>query len=441
MARVPLYIGRVKLPLSFDMSISSQAFADSIHFGLAAAGLGGAYAALENPAFNRGVQIISGTIASLPLKTYHYDADGDMREPSSSFLDQDPAGPGRMTPFNWKERIVMHVVTAGEVGLPHVHAESGALIGLIPFGPLTYIPRWENKGTKDTPNFVKVFKVTMADGSQRDFGDGCENAIDGRCMTQILGPSFDGLRGLSPMWLFRNGLALAAALDTAARKTMTSGMHVAGMVSARQGSKVTFEDAESLQKAIKETMSGPEHAGELTVTNGEFDFKPWIQSNVDAQFMEAREFTVHEVARMLGVPAHLLFSTSKEQSFASGLAEQMAAFHRTTLLPITSRIEEAISPLIGPSTKFVAFDYEAILQPTPEVQQKLWLEQLAAGVLSEEEYRDKSGLGPKDPTDTFRTPAPVAVSGRPAVEVPNPAPTDSSGNGKMTNMPASKMAK
>jgi len=394
-----------------NISISSPAFADLIHFGLGPAGNFPAYQALENPAFNRGVQILAGTIASLPLKTYHWDADGDAREPSTSFMDQWPGGPGRMTPFNWKEQVVLNLVTAGEVGLPHVHANGGELIGLVPFAPTNYIPRWEGN--------LRVFTVTVSGGKQLQFGDGCDNAIEGRCMTQILGPSLDGLRGLSPMWLFRGGIALAQALDIAARRTMTNGAHISGLVSARSGAKVTFEDAQAVAKALKETMLGPEHAGEIVTTNAEFEFTPWTQSNDQAQFIEQREFTVHEVARMLGVPAHLLFSTSKEQSFASGLAEQVAGFARFTLMPITSRIEEAVSPVIGPSTKFVEFDYKGLLQGTPEIEIKLLLQQLDAGVLSEEEYREFAGLGPKDPLDTFRTPAPVPPSGK-LPEIPQP---------------------
>ncbi len=370
------------------------------------------------------MQILSGTIASLPLKTYHWDADGDMREPATSFMDQWPAGPGRLSPFNWKEQVVIHLVTAGEVGLPHVHANGGELIGLIPFAPTTYIARWE-KGQK-------VFKVSMADGKQLDFGDGCDNAIDGRCMTQILGPSLDGLRGLSPMYLFRGGLALAQALDAAARRTMTSGMHASGFVSARNGAKVTFEDAQAVSKSIKENVLGPEHAGEIITTNAELEFKEWSQTNSDAQFIEQREFTVHEVARMLGVPAHLLFSSSKEQSFASGLAEQVAGFARFTLMPITSRIEEAVSPLIGPSIKFVEFDYKGLLQGTPDSEVKLILQQVDSGLMSEEEGRDLLGLGAKDPPDTFRMPAPVPPSGK-LPEIPQAA-----SNGQATNAVASK---
>lgn len=413
--------------LSFDMSIASPQFADVLHFGMGPAGVYGAYTALENPAFNRAVQILAGTIASLPLRTYHYDEDGDMREPASSFMDTWPAGPAnRMSPFNWKEQVVMHLVTAGEVGLPHVHDVSGALIGLIPFGPQTYTPRWEGGR--------RIFKVTVSDGKQLDFGDGCDNAIDGRCFTQILGPSLDGLRGLSAMWLFRRNIALAHALEVAAQRSMTNGLKISGLVSAKDGT-LDGDDAAAVARQIKETMAGPDHAGELVITNAQLEFHPWTQSNVDAQFNESREFGVHDVARMLGVPAHMLYSTSKEQSFASGLAEQWANFARTTLMPITSRIEEAVSPVVGPSTKFIAFDYKGLLQPTPEVETKLRLEIWDAGLMSKEEFREAEGLGPVDPNDTFNTPAPVPPSGR-LPEIPQPAAPGS--KGKMTNMPAMK---
>jgi phage portal protein BeeE len=139
---------------------------------------------------------------------------------------------------------------------------------------------------------------------------------------------------------------------------------------------------------------------------------------------------------MLGVPAHLLYSTSKEQSFASGLSEQVTGLQRFTLMPYTARIEGALSALLKPSTKFVEFDYKGLLAGTPENETKVLLEELAAGVISEEEVRAKLGYGPKEPTDTFHSPAPVGARGNPPLEEPaaGQSAPPGNGNGKMPSM-------
>ena len=408
------------------MSISDPGFAEVLRFGMGPAGNYGAYSALENPAFNRGVNLISGTIASLPLKTYRKDPDTDETEKSSSFLDDTPSGPMGMSPFNWREQVVMHSVIAGEVGLPHIHNQAGQLIGLLVAPPPGYAARWQ-KG--DDGVYHKIFKLTMIDGKQLDYGDSCDNAIDGRCMTQILGPSLDGLRGLSPIWLFRRNLALLGAQEVASMKMMTSGMLAAGLIAPKVDMSAT--DAALISKGIQESVTGPDKAGALVLVNKAMDFHEWTQKNSDAQFIQGREFGVHDVARMLGIPAHMLYSTSKEQSFASGLAEQVAGWQKSTLLPLTSRIESALSMLLT-KPKFVAFDYKGLLAGVPTEETKVLLEELAAGILSEEEVRDQLGYGPKDPTDTFHTPAPVGATGRPPVEEPAAAQVGAtSGNGQV----------
>ncbi len=402
---------RIRNYLNFGFSISDPGFADLIHFGMGPAGSYFEAAGMENPAYYRAVSTVTSTIAALPLKTYRTDPDTDERIPQPSFIDTNPSGPFGLTPFNWKEQIALHLVLAGEVGLPHIHDEkTGQLIGLIPTAPSTYGVRWVKQGD----GYTRVFKLSTLDGKQKDYGDGCANAIEGRCMTYILGPTLNGLRGLNPTYLFRRSLSLSRALDDASMRSMISGSHISGLVSAKDPS-VSAEEAEAIAKNIREKMSGPEHAGEFVVTNAAVEFTPWTMTMAQAQYQESREFQVAETARMLGTPANLLYATNKDQSFASGLAEQTAGFAKFTLMGLTSRIEEAISSTL-PSTRFVEFNYKQLLQPTPVDEIKLLLQQLEAGVLSEEEFREFAGLGPKEPGDTFRTPEPAGPTGRMPLE-------------------------
>jgi HK97 family phage portal protein len=187
-------------------------------------------------------------------------------------------------------------------------------------------------------------------------------------------------------------------------------------------------DAEDIAKSIREGMIGPDKAGAMVLVNKAMEVTKWTQTNTDAQFIEGREFSVSEVARMLGIPTHMLYSMSKDQSFASGLAEQVAGWQKSTLMPLTSRIEQALSGLLV-KPKYVEFDYKGLLQPVPEVEIKLILQQLDAGIMSEEEARELLGLGQKESGDTFRTPAPVPPSGKLPLE-PVPASGGGNTNGK-----------
>ena len=61
-----------------------------------------------------------------------------------------------------------------------------------------------------------------------------------------------------------------------------------------------------------------------------------IQPN-DAQFLETRAFQVPDVARIFGVPPHLIADASNSTSWGSGLAEQNVAFGQFALRPWTAR--------------------------------------------------------------------------------------------------------
>src|SRR4051812_32608103 len=67
----------------------------------------------------RAVSIISGTIASLPLRTLLEDVDGS-RTRVPGLLDN-PAGSNAMTPFEWKELVLIHLLLRGNAFLQHAY--------------------------------------------------------------------------------------------------------------------------------------------------------------------------------------------------------------------------------------------------------------------------------------------------------------------------------
>jgi HK97 family phage portal protein len=153
-------------------------------------------------AFYRGASIISTTIAGLPMRTLR-DVDG-VRTRTGSFLDA-PGGADGPTPFEWKETIIWHLILHGNAYLQHIWNGAGSMVALAPVHPLAVTAEWDD----DRPG-GKRFTVTQTDGTRRDF--------DASTMTQIMGPSLDGLRGMSVITVARNSLGTAIAGDRAYRR-------------------------------------------------------------------------------------------------------------------------------------------------------------------------------------------------------------------------------
>lgn len=359
-----------------NISISDPALAEWLGINSAGMPIGDVSEtrALGLTAFYRAVSLIAGTIASLPLKTYRTQEDGT-RERAKSLFDN-PAGPYSVTPFAWTEMVLTHSLIQGEAFLLHIRNAAGALVGLWPVHPRA-VEKVEWSG------FEKVCHVRMNDGSLKAMGQDE--------MTHIPALTTDGLRGVSPISSFRNALRVSLAGDIAAERMLSNGLLIAGLAVPKED--ISADDAAEIKKGLAEKMQGVDKAGDIAVVNKALDFHPWTMSAEDAQFIAQRSFSVEEVARMFGVPPHLLGQTEKQTSWGTGVAEQNLGLARYTLMPWTSRIEQALSRLL-PGSRFVEFDYAGLLQGTPTEEVGLLKTQIDAGILTVAEARRIRNLPP-----------------------------------------------
>jgi HK97 family phage portal protein len=360
-----------------DISISDPVLAD--YFGVTPTYAGvnvGEASALGISAFWRALSLISGTIASLPMRSLRDTADGQ-RQPMASWLDQ-PGGPGGLTPYEWKETCVLHLLGHGNAFGVHQYNQGGALVGL----PLVHPGAVQiEPPTRDKP--VTTYRTTLANGRQRVFTPAT--------MTHIPGPSMDGIRGMSLLTVARNSLGTAIAGDRAAARMFGSGALISGLVTPEED--VDEGEAKTIKDGLDRKVGGWENAGQVAFVNRKLKFSPWTMSAADAQFIESRAFQIEEVARWTGVPPHLLMQTEKQTSWGTGVAEQNRGLSRFTLLGWTSRIEQRLSRLL-PAPRWVEFDFVGLERPTPEQEIQLLIAQVQAGILTVDEARRVRNLPP-----------------------------------------------
>lgn len=349
--------------------------------------------ALTLSAVYRAVSIVVGSIASLTLRTIQTDGDGQ-RKPVGSFLDN-PGG-DRYTPFEWAELVMISLVLKGEIFLQHIYNAAGAIAWLNPVLPEQVAVYWDAARPGG-----KRFEVKQADGEPLK--------LDSRSMTQIMGMSLDGRRGISPIGAARTSLGTALAGDQAANRQFTQGAMIAGMVTPEQDEDIDEDEALTIKRMINRTMIGPEHAGDIPVINRRLKFSPWTMSAKDAQFIESRTFSVDEVGRWFGVPPHLLGLTEKSTSWGQGIAEQNRGLARYTLKNWTSRVEQRLSRLLVNPRKMVQFDYTEFTAPSPEDNVALIISQVNAGLITPNEGRQRLNLAPIEGGDVLRTPAGAAA--------------------------------
>lgn len=384
-----------------SLSIGDPALAE--YFGLNGTTLAGTRVdettAVGLTAVYRSVAIIAGTIAGLPLRSLRTLPDGS-RERVPTFLDN-PAGPGTdMTRFEWVELVMAHLLLHGNCFLQHIYNGAGALVGLWPIHPSAVtvrpIQNEEELANYGGPAGVwrKYFEVSLADGSTRT-----ATAAE---LTHIPALGTDGVRGLSPIEAHRQALGTGMAGDRAAARLFGSGLLLGGLVSADE--ELTAEEAREAAEGLRARMTGTDHAGDIVFLNRSLKFTPWTVPPVDAQFIESRNYGIEDVARIYGVPPHLLGLTEKQTSWGTGVAEQNRGLARYTLMAWTSRVEERLSRLLTRPT-MAEFDYAGLLQPSAETEIPLLIAQVQAGLLTVDEARRIRNLGPL-PSGTATSPPP-----------------------------------
>jgi len=329
--------------------------------------------ALELSAVWRSVLLISGTIAGLPLNTYKRTGP-DSREEVESFLDN--PHPGKMSPFEWKELLLGHLLLWGNSFLHNTTGGAGQILGLMP------LPPWSVGVKRDRESGDKVFSVTDINGVLREF-----SSVD---ITHIPAFSLDGIRGLSPIGMARHSLGAAKASDKAASRMFKNGLLLGGILSPK-GDALTKTQKDQVLSGL-ELKSGANHAGDIAFVPAALDFRPWTMSAEAAQFLESRHFGVEECSRWFGVPRELL-SESGASSWGSGIQEIVRGFARFCLSGWTTRIEQRLSMLLPPK-QFCEFDYSKFLKPSPENEIRLLLEQVSSGLITVDEARAKRNLPP-----------------------------------------------
>ncbi len=344
----------------------------------------------------RAVNIIAGTVAGMPLKSYRDGVEGE-REPIPSVWD-DP-GAGLFTPYEFVHVCMVQLVLHGNAFLKHVYNGLGMLVGFFPVHPSCVQVRFADG--------MRVFKVTLPGLEEEDLTEAD--------MTQVMYMSTDGLTGVSPLRALREAFGTGIAANDAAARQFSSGL-MASMILGVDG--VDEEQAADIQKSLNKNLSGTQNAGKIGVINSALTPVPFTMTNEDAQFLESRSFQVEEVSRALGIPKVLL-AEDGASTWGSGIAELDRGMARYTFNGYTKPFEQRGSLYVQGG--FCEFEYDGLLEPNPQQQSDLLIAQVEAGLRTVNEARKVLNLPPVPDGDAISATPPLGALPSPAETRPQEA--------------------
>lgn len=301
--------------------------------------------ALRTPAVWRAVNVIAGVSSALPMPTYKVGT----KERQTSDLLANPHPD--LTPVELWRFAYTYRVLWGNGYIQKIRDGARQIRELWPISSNRV--QVERERPSDENPSGKWFWVTD------DWG-----AVHRRSPYDILhipGLGYDGLTGCSPVRMASQGIGLAQAAEKSAARLFGSGNLVGGVLQTEQ--RLDEDQAGRLKARWKARMSGVHNSHEIAVLDSGASFKPVAMPNVDAQFLESREFENAEIARIFGVPLFLLMETSKSTSWGTGLEQQAQGWVTFDLNPTwLTPTEQRVTKELLPSSQYAKYQMGGLLR-------------------------------------------------------------------------------
>lgn len=338
--------------------------------------------AMALAAVYRCVNVISESVAQLPIETFLRDKEGYKKpyvsHPAYNILREFPSPD--MTRFTFLKTLVSSVLLQGN-GYAYIDRdEYGNALSL------QYIPS----------GLVSIVYINI-DGTlrMRYQVTGFKNLVEPIDMIHILNFSYDGITGVSTLTHARDTLSISSYAEDYAKEFFDGGGNVSGILTV--DNKLREGQKEEIKKAWAEMTA----KGGVGVLEANMHYQPISINPADAQMLETREFNVIDICRFFGVSPVKAFDLSKS-SYSTVEATQIA-FLTDTLSPMLENIElELKRKVFRPSEREhieVKFDTSGLLR-ADKAAQATWIKtQIEGGLLTINEARRQLDLPKVDNGD------------------------------------------
>ena len=328
------------------------------------------------------VNLLAGTIASLPIMVYRTDAAGNRvparDHPLYRVLHDSP---------NY-DQTALDFWEGGQAALElrgnmyaRIERNAGRIVALHPIanpsvrrmadGSLRY--RWTEDGKSWDEPQENVFHVRGFGGSP--------------------------LGGLSTLSYGRQVFGLSLAVNSAAQTTFANGVRPSLLLTTPGDKTLTADQRNVMEAALQEKHAGAMNAGRPMRLEGGLTPHQVSLTPEDAQMLESRSFGVEEVCRFFETPPHMIGHTAGNTQLGSSIEEQTLSFQKFTLRRRLKRIEQAIMKQLLTAADRVAgivveFNLEGLLRADSKGRSEFYQKMTQIGAMTINEVRALENLPP-----------------------------------------------
>jgi HK97 family phage portal protein len=332
-----------------------------------------------------GVRLIAETVGQLPLKEYRR-LQPRGKEPATDQvlyrLLHDEPNP-EMDAISFKESLQGHAVPWGNAFAEiQWDMEAGIPVALWPLNVS------KMKVGRDTQTKKLIYAYTLPDG-----------------MTVILpayrvwhmpGFGFDGIIGYDTIYLAREAIGMALALEEFGARFFGNGSNPGGVL--EHPNRLTPAAQENLRKSWNEMHTGLSNQHRIAILEEGMKYHQVGIPPENAQFLESRKFQLNEIARLLHIPPHML--ADLDRATFSNIEHQGIEFVTYTMMPWFVRWEQTCNrKLLLPGerqTYFCEFLTNALLRGDSAARASYMRERFYIGSMSPNDMREYENENPID---------------------------------------------
>ncbi len=327
----------------------------------------------------RCTEVISDSVAQLPLEPYRIDSDGCKikftSHPTYNLLNREPNK--NMSKFTFLKTMVVSMLLTGNAYALIDRDEKGNAKALY------YIPT----------ELVTILKPQNITDTISYSITGMKNVVEDCNIIHILNFTSDGYEGVSTLTYARKTLGLAMDAEANAEGFFKGGANVAGIL--KSNAPLTTKQKESLKSSWNSAFNGNTGTPNgVAVLDADLDFQAVTVNPSDAQLLETRQFNVIDICRFFGVSPVKAFDLTK--SSYNTIEQMQLAFLTDTLQPLLEKFEgEFQRKLYKPSEKdnvVVRFSTAPLLRADKQSQANYYNTLFQMGVMTINEIRQELDL-------------------------------------------------
>lgn len=322
------------------------------------------------------VRIISESIASLPVRVYRVETDGDKIEevshPVNRLLTRKPND--FMTTYTFLDVLMNNLLLEGNSYFYIERDSTARPVGLIPIK-------------------TQHVKVINHDGQIYYDVKDYDLAIRKEDMLHFFNLSFNGYEGTSVIGSQRTTIGTSIASNDTANSYLGNSSQIGGII--KHPGKLSKEAVARLRTSWSQSTSGSFVAGKTAILEEGMTFEQSKINANDYQLLETRRFQIEEIARIFKVPLSLIGHLEKAANYSS-IEALSIDFVRFTLQPYLVLIEQELNRKLFRENEldnyFVRLDSKGLLRGDSAARATYYREMSAIGVLSINEIRRMEDL-------------------------------------------------